>query len=1369
MQNWKQSITFAPNPKYMRKHYLIIFYLLITSLYAQKSTSPIGFTENKGQLIDQEGKSNKNVQFLLNTPGLNVQLRKSGFSYDVYETKKVSLTEKKSDFSTTNDSFTKEATSSDYSLAYQYHRIDIDFEHSNPSVQLIAEEKSTDYDNYYTIAHAPEGITGVYKYKKVTYQNIYNHIDVVFFIPKDASKAVEYNFIVKPGGRVSDIQMKFNGIKTELVDNKIKMDVRFGQMEETLPLSWIENGNSRKEITVGYQKIKDDVYGFSGEVNASDKTIVIDPVPIRLWGTYYGGDNFDIPSSIITDNAGNVYISGGTRSTFNIATAGSHQSNIIGMRNLFIAKLLPNSHRIWGTYMLADGGLNNSQSCRLALDSSDNLYIAGHELNNSNIGTTGTFQPTKNGFNDGYLVKMNSNGVKLWGTYFGGSSNESVSSLCIDNLDNIYIVGQTSSVNFGTTASAHQNSLVGTTDGYIIKFDGSGNRIWNTYYGGSGNENLVRIKYSPDGFLYAMGIQASQNNIATPGSYQPVTTATSGGMLIKFDLNGNRVWGTYLCDNSVLNDVSFKDNKLYITGSTTNTNLATPGTYFDTFQTPDPRSTFNAGTNAIVISFDTQLQQVTWGTYFIDAIGSIATNSLSDIFITGKTAINDGITTPDAYMPTKETVNSRNFIVKLNTSGQRVWGTYVGGVGPGGEQGGFLAIDTNNSIFLFGLTTSANGISTSGAHQETKLGTGNITTYITKFAECQTAINASSNSPVCFGQNIQFNASGGTNYSWTGPNGFTSTDQNPVIINANTLHGGQYFCTITGAGVCDSTFTVNVVVGDTTVPVPNIPNLPVITGDCNTAITTIPTATDNCVGLLNGTTTAPLNYIIPGNYTIVWTYNDGNGNISTQNQSVVITATALPAAVSPQQFCIQDNATLNTIVINGQNIQWYDALTGGNLLASNTLLQNGVTYYASQTINGCESARISVTITIQNTPPPTGNTSQSFCTSENATLNNIAIAGTNVKWYASSVSTQPLAITTLLVDNTTYYATQNINGCESVNRLAVTITLINTLNAQNHQVEFCDSQDNGNEIIDLSSYNTNLIANTTGNSFSYYKSVSGAQNQVAVEKINNFSTYSLRLGTETVYVRIDNVNTCHQIVTLQLTLFGNPTIPIQDIMPICEGSSITVDAGSGNDTYNWSTGATSQRITITAPGNYSVSVTQNHNSVNCSTLQSFTVVNSNIATIENIIISEWTTANNSITVLLTSNSQGDYVYSLDGVNYQSGNTFENLPSGQYTVYVKDKNGCGITDKDVLLLMYPKFFTPNGDGYNDYWQIDNSKAKANFKILIFDRLGKLLKNIDSHSTGWDGTFNGQPLPSTDYWFTFTMSNGKEYKGHFTLKR
>ncbi|MNG11425.1 hypothetical protein D3C84_949690 [compost metagenome] len=102
----------------------------------------------------------------------------------------------------------------------------------------------------------------VYQYKQITYKNIYPNIDVVFTVPKDTLKTVEYNFVVHPKGKISDIQLKFSGVQTELVENKIRMTVRFGKMDETLPASWTEDGESKKEITVGYTKIKKNVYGF---------------------------------------------------------------------------------------------------------------------------------------------------------------------------------------------------------------------------------------------------------------------------------------------------------------------------------------------------------------------------------------------------------------------------------------------------------------------------------------------------------------------------------------------------------------------------------------------------------------------------------------------------------------------------------------------------------------------------------------------------------------------------------------------------------------------------------------------------------------------------------------------------------------------------------------------------------------------------------------------------------------------------------------------------------------------------------------------------------------------------------------------------
>ncbi len=748
----------------------------------------------------------------------------------------------------------------------------------------------------------------------------------------------------------------------------------------------------------------------------------------------------------------------------------------------------------------------------------------------------------------------------------------------------------------------------------------------------------------------------------------------------------------------------------------------------------------------------------------MDIITRVKIDQNDNIYITGITTLNNGISTPNAYQPTKLSFQ-KAYLNKFNgISGQRIWGTYYGG--NSNEDSTNITIDNLGNIYLYGITRSSSGIASNGAHQGYLA--SNPDTFLAKFLDCQSSALVTSNSPLCYGQNIELNANGGTSYSWTGPNGFTSTQQNPVISNANASHSGQYTCTILGGG-CDDTVSINIIVNDTTAPTPTITNLPTINGDCNTIITTIPTATDNCAGNITATTTSPLSYSVPGTYIITWNYNDGNGNTATQNQTVVISATALPVLVSPQQFCIQQNATLTDLSITGQNIKWYDAPTAGNLLTNTTLLQNGTTYYASQTINSCESTRVPVTVTIQNTPAPTGSTAQSFCSSQNATLNDITISGTNIIWYSSLTGNTVLPATTLVANNTTYYATQTVNNCESPTRFSITTTLINTLNANNHSETICDDLNNGSETVNLSNYNTDLIAPTSGAVFSYYHSQNGAENQIGSDQITNYSNFNLSVGNHLIFVRIDSANGCHQIVELNLTLASKPSIPITDIMPICEGSDITVSAGTGFDSYLWSTAETSSSITITAPGNYSVTVTENHGSISCSSVKNFTVVNSNAATISNIVTTDWTSNQNTISVLLTSNSTGNYLYSIDGVHYQTSNTFTNLPHGEYTVFVKDDNGCGIRTEDVYLLMYPNFFTPNGDGFNDYWKIEFSEYEPNLNVQIFDRYGKLLKELGANSQGWNGTYLGNPVPSSDYWFVVKRQNGKEYRGHFSLKR
>ena len=124
--------------------------------------------------------------------------------------------------------------------------------------------------------------------------------------------------------------------------------------------------------------------------------------------------------------------------------------------------------------------------------------------------------------------------------------------------------------------------------------------------------------------------------------------------------------------------------------------------------------------------------------------------------------------------------------------------------------------------------------------------------------------------------------------------------------------------------------------------------------------------------------------------------------------TVIVNQLVPPTLNSPQLFCVQDNATLNDIVISGININWYNSPTSGSILPTTTTLQNKVTYYTTQTINNCESNRVPVLIQVQNTSAPAGNTNQLFCSTDGATLNSINIIGTNIQWYSSLTSTTPL-------------------------------------------------------------------------------------------------------------------------------------------------------------------------------------------------------------------------------------------------------------------------------------------------------------------------------------------------------------------------
>ncbi|WP_033958853.1 T9SS type B sorting domain-containing protein [Psychroserpens jangbogonensis] len=265
-----------------------------------------------------------------------------------------------------------------------------------------------------------------------------------------------------------------------------------------------------------------------------------------------------------------------------------------------------------------------------------------------------------------------------------------------------------------------------------------------------------------------------------------------------------------------------------------------------------------------------------------------------------------------------------------------------------------------------------------------------------------------------------------------------------------------------------------------------------------------------------------------------------------------------------------------------------------------------------------------------------------------------------------------------------------------------------------------------------------------------------------------------------IYVKVENNNQCFSISTAQLEVLYTPVLTDDEQLIYCLNSipeTITLFGGVLNDSpsnyyYEWQLNGVTTPVNtsfndINEPGVYTVIVTDPNG---CSSSRTITVNPSNIATIEDIIIQEGT-SNNTITVVVS--GEGVYEFALEefGTIFQESNIFTNVPPGFHTVFVRDLNGCGIIEQTISVIGFPKFFTPNGDTVHERWHVYGVNADFNqgIDVKIFNRYGKLITQLNHLSPGWDGTLNGQPLPTSDYWFIATLINGRTFTGHFTLKR
>lgn len=630
-----------------------------------------------------------------------------------------------------------EATSQPFQNIKSYQRqpsttitnqADLIFIHADQSAGIIASEGQGYYENYYTTGNADSGITHVHTYKTLTYKNIYPNIDMVLHA---IGQGIKYEFIVYPGGKVSDIQLQWNGFDNiKMIENGgIFYAMALGNMMESNPVSF----QGKKGIGSAFI-LKNNRIGFETGRYDKSRTLVIDPT--LNWGTYFGGSGYNEGTGVTIDAFGNVYMTGYSDSRNGIATSGVHQTSYGGGNDdAFLAKFSNSGSLLWATYY---GGSSIDEALGLNTDGLGNIFITGITESSSGIATVGSYQTSLAGTDDVFLAKFSSSGSLTWATYFGGGNGINTGNgVSTDASGNIYLTGTTYS-NVGiATSGIYQTSLAGTHDAFLAKFSSTGSLFWATYYGGSinhianGANSATGVSTDSSGNIYIVGWTDCNVGIATAGAYQTALTGYTNTFLAKFSGSGGLLWATYYGGRSTDEGLGICTDGLgniYITGYTeSSSGIATTGAY---------QTSNIGGFNTFLAKFNSY-GSLLWATYY-GGIGinqgiGVSADDTGNVYITGLTTSKNFIATTGAYQTSNAggaTGNYNSFLAKFSSTSSLLWATYYGG--NGGDEGLGVIADHIGNVYMTGLTGSKNGIATSGAYQT--LFSGPDDAFLVKFA-----------------------------------------------------------------------------------------------------------------------------------------------------------------------------------------------------------------------------------------------------------------------------------------------------------------------------------------------------------------------------------------------------------------------------------------------------------------------------------------------------------------------------------------------------------------------------------------------------------------------------------------------------------